>query len=295
MSALHGGRGGITQLGLSQACSDRRGIGRDRCWPAVLALLVMLVVVTIQSRPAGASGTRYLDPIFSGDLAPVTEFSYDPSIPLNKQQRLTVKAWAGSYTLSAGGSTTSPIPATAPAASVQAALHALPSLDFDGTPGGDVVVTGGPGGVFGGRHYDISFTAPAPPGGYPRLTATNVNLVNPLGPAVVVQCLRCGDVYRPDEPAPPAGGRPVVLIAHSGGFVLGAKDSASGDITGPRMERWATELAGRGYVAVPINYSLAQPDDLAAVFSCEWDAPAEPGTPCPDVVINAARAIQHDI
>lgn len=57
------------------------------------------------------------------------------------------------------------------------------------------------------------------------------------------------DIYQAlDNLAP---NKPVVVLAHGGGFINGSKEN-------PLMVRLATDFAKRGYVAVSINYSLSK-------------------------------------
>lgn len=273
------------------ATAVRRGVGI-----VVLVagtLLLPLVGATATAPPAAATGsTRYVDPIFSGQLDPVVHASYDPALPLNRAQILVATGTTGTYTLTFNGQTTTPLAPGASAAQVQAALQALSSIDLDGVPGGDVTVTGGPGGSVGGNAYHVTFNDTPPSGDIPDLFAADVNLGGPLTHGVFTECSRCLDVYQPTEATPPPSGRPVVVLAHSGGFTGGTKDSAHGDPLGTRMETWATDLANLGYVTVPINYTLADPAALAGLYNCEWNAP--PGTPCPQAMYDAADAAQHD-
>lgn len=234
---------------------------------------------------------RYRDRIFAGSLAAVDEVGYDPATPRNAAHLLTVSGVGGSYRLSYRGATTEAIPFDAPASAVQAALQALATVDHDGSPGVDVVVSGGAGGPGGGHHYRVELTDALPPGdAYGRLGAVDVDLAGG-GAGVVARCIRCADVYRPDEATPPAPGRPVVVLVHGGGLSGGAKDPEGGDPQGIRMQRWATELAERGYVAVPIAYQLEDPADLPYA-PCDWDG--VDGPPCPAVWYDALTAARHD-
>jgi len=72
---------------------------------------------------------------------------------IDEIQRVTVKAVAGTYTLTYGGETTTPLDFDADAATVQAALNALPAIS--GT--GSVSVTGGPGDAEGTNPFVITF------------------------------------------------------------------------------------------------------------------------------------------
>jgi acetyl esterase/lipase len=73
------------------------------------------------------------------------------------------------------------------------------------------------------------------------------------------------DVYQPDTP-PPAGGHPVVVFLHGGGFIRGSKE---------HRENLGWFLAQQGLVAVLPNYRLAPdsrwpcgPQDVVAVW--QW-------------------------
>jgi len=250
-----------------------------------------------QAAPGASASTvtsgRYIDPIFASSLAPVEHASYDPAYALNERQTLTVAGYGGSFTLSVGGDVTTALAPTAPAATVQAALRALPATDLDDVPGGDLVVTGGPGGYTGGKQYRIAFTSAEPEGGYPRIFVDGSSLTNVFGlpTNAAVQCDRCLDVYQPDEAVAPDGGRPVVVVLHGGSFVGGAKDAGAGDPTGARMEAWSVALAERGYVVVPINYTLADPNQFLPT-TCDWDGAA--AAPCPAAWYQAVANAQHD-
>lgn len=73
---------------------------------------------------------------------------------VNEEQEVRVQAGAGQFRLSFGGDTTSDLAFDAPAADVQTALNALPSVSGGG---GSVSVTGGPGGITGSSPYVIRF------------------------------------------------------------------------------------------------------------------------------------------
>ncbi|HEX6204679.1 MAG TPA: fibronectin type III domain-containing protein [Solirubrobacterales bacterium] len=70
----------------------------------------------------------------------------------NAEQRLTVSATGGTYTLTFDGQTTSPIAFDASSASVQGALQALSTIGA-----GNVAVSGGPGDEFGASPYTLAF------------------------------------------------------------------------------------------------------------------------------------------
>lgn len=166
---------------------------------------------------ASAGGTRYLDPIFAGATAPKVEASYDPTIPLNREQLLTVRAQSGTFSLTVGGMTTAALWFNSSAITVRAALSDLPTVNVDGVEGNDVTVTGGVGDPFGGGHYRIVLNdTPAPGSALPKVIASNVSLSSPIGMSVTTQCVRCLDVYQPQEAKAPSVGRPVVVIVHGG-------------------------------------------------------------------------------
>ncbi len=73
---------------------------------------------------------------------------------VNDQQSVTVNAVFGSYRLTFNGSTTPDLSVTASAATMQAALNALPSISAGD---GSVTVTGGPGNLDGRFPYVVSF------------------------------------------------------------------------------------------------------------------------------------------
>jgi hypothetical protein len=69
-------------------------------------------------------------------------------------QLATVKAEGGTFTLSFEGSTTGPIAFDAEASAIETALDGLPSVAL---PGGEIAVSGGPGGSGGDHPYFVSF------------------------------------------------------------------------------------------------------------------------------------------
>jgi hypothetical protein len=74
----------------------------------------------------------------------------------DEQQRLTVSATAGTYTLSFGAQSTSPIAFDAAASELETALNALSTI---GGAGGSVTVSGGPGDEAGSAPYTLTFGA----------------------------------------------------------------------------------------------------------------------------------------
>jgi hypothetical protein len=70
----------------------------------------------------------------------------------NEVESIRVNATGGTFTISYGGETTSPLSYNASAAEVQQALEELPALNP-----GDVTVLGGPGGEGGGTPYTLVF------------------------------------------------------------------------------------------------------------------------------------------
>jgi NHL repeat-containing protein len=78
---------------------------------------------------------------------------------------LAVTARGGTFTLSFNGETTTTVPYNASAATVQAALEALPSIGA-----GNIAVSGGPGSPSGSSPYDIAFTG--------TLTGTEVTQIS---------------------------------------------------------------------------------------------------------------------
>lgn len=106
---------------------------------------------------ASADGTRVFfttTGALTDDVTPGARklYMYDLHGRRDEQQRLTVAATGGSYTITFGADTTAPIAFDAPAGAVQAALEALPSIGV-----GDVEVSGGVGDALGRSSYLISF------------------------------------------------------------------------------------------------------------------------------------------
>ncbi len=263
-------------------------------------LPVFLILLTVggwwgPSAPAASAavpttgGTRFVDPLYPAAGVAAT-VSYDPTQALNQHQTLTIDATGGTFRLGVAGSFTAPIAFDADAAAVEAALADLPA----GLLPAPISVTGGSGGLFGGRHYRLTFAGSAG-GTFPLLSVDATALVSAFGAHGWLQCDRCADVYLPQDGGPPAGGRPVVLLLHAGGFSKGAKDGAMSDLAYGRMPVWASALTQLGYVAVAVNYTIGDPADLVRQISCAWDTPNEPGVPCPEVLVAARRAAQHDV
>jgi hypothetical protein len=84
----------------------------------------------------------------------VVETGVDNQPFVNEVQRVTVKAVAGTFTLTYGGSTTTPIAYNASPATVEGALNALPSISGPGS----VTVSGGPGDATGTNPYVVTFS-----------------------------------------------------------------------------------------------------------------------------------------
>jgi hypothetical protein len=74
------------------------------------------------------------------------------SVHQSEEQRLTVSATAGTYTLTFAGQTTTPLAPNASAATLQSALEALSSIGA-----GNIAVTGGPGDGAGTTPYTLTF------------------------------------------------------------------------------------------------------------------------------------------
>ena len=105
----------------------RRRSGAIVCLAALVAAVAPLAVAD----PPAAGATERI------------EVSYDPALGLDQEQVLTVTAIAGSFSLTIGADSTAPLAATADAATVEAAIEALPGADVDGSGAAEVTVTGG--------------------------------------------------------------------------------------------------------------------------------------------------------
>lgn len=261
---------------------------------AVIGALLAPALALVGATPAAATGTRYLDASFTA--APRLEVSYDPDTPLHRDQRISVRGITGTYALSIAGVSTTPLDIGADAAQIQAALAALPGADLDGVPGGDVTVTGGPGGLLGGTWIRVHFTPVLAPGTpYPEITGHDLTLASPLGHGVSVSCVRCLDVNQPVDPSPPPGGRPVVVLLHGGGFTGGQKNGADGDINGLFMDLWASELVSRGYVVASVEYQVGDASVLGGAIQCDWDASPRLGPPCPAQLAGVVHDAQWEV
>jgi hypothetical protein len=131
----------------------------------------------------------------------------------NEVQNVTVKATAGTFTLTFGGQTTAPIAFNASGSQVAAAINALSSV---GGAGGSVSVSGGPGSETGTAPYAITFggvlggdnvaqltsTAAGLSGGNPSSSATVATVTN--GGAFEI-CLPANDVCKAGVAVTPAG------------------------------------------------------------------------------------------
>lgn len=162
----------------------------------------------------------------------------DNEPPVNERQQLTVDAIAGTYKLryinaygggKSGVQTTAAIPFDASAATVQAALGGLESLEA-----GDVSVSGGPGGPGGATPYTIEFT-----GEYADRDIPPLRVVEPVEPglsgSVVVATLQAGGSF---EVCRPSAGD-VCQAGQSGG-------ASAGEL--PRPYGVAVDGAGDVYV-----------------------------------------------
>lgn len=251
-------------------------------------------IVGLAALLAAVAPLAVADPPAAGATERI-EVSYDPALGLDQEQLLTVTGIAGSFSLAIGADSTAPLAATADAATVEAAIEALPGADVDGSGAAEVTVTGGSGGAFGGFHYRIRFDEASPSGVYPRLTATNLSLSGYLTPSVLVQCVRCGDLQLPAG-SPPPSGWPAVVLAHSGGFSAGAKDPVGDPVAGARMQRWAAELNARGFATFAVNYHLADPHALLPLYNqdCDLDLAAGAGG-CDPILLDAIAAQRSDL
>lgn len=93
-------------------------------------------------------------------------------------QRVTIKAVDGTYLLTFGANTTTPLAYNATAGTVEAALNALPSIN---TGGGSVTVSGGPGDATGSNPYVITFGGTLAGADRPELSIDRTGLARPVG------------------------------------------------------------------------------------------------------------------
>jgi hypothetical protein len=123
--------------------------------PPVVTIDPVTAITAVSAHFSGQVTAGNPDPGFNAfcSFLYVTDGGFHPS---NEQQRLIVAASGGTYTLgfNGGGSleTTAPIAFDASAATVKAALEALPNV-----ASGDVTVSGGPGNAGGTSPYTIDF------------------------------------------------------------------------------------------------------------------------------------------
>lgn len=98
---------------------------------------------------------------------------------VDEVQRITIKASAGTFTLTYGGNTTPALPFNATAAEVEAAVNGLASIS---SGGGSVDVTGGPGDPTGANPFVVTFNGgPLAKGDRETLTIDRSNLAVPFG------------------------------------------------------------------------------------------------------------------
>jgi hypothetical protein len=97
--------------------------------------------------PSRSCGLPY--PLVSAEVAGGLGIS---GVRVNEEERITVNAGGGTFTISHGGETTAPISFNASAAQVQGSLESLASIGP-----GNVMVKGGPGGEGGGTPYLVEF------------------------------------------------------------------------------------------------------------------------------------------
>ncbi len=144
----------------------------------------------------------------------------------NEMQQLAVSAGGGTFTLSfvnpAGGAThaTAPIAFNASAATVRAALEALPNIGSE-----NVTVAGGPGNKTGAAPYTITFVGPLGGENLEQLSVDPAGLTETEGPGAAVQTVADG---------------------HAGGFAgaSSAPCSPGGPFTGNASETVTTEVSG---------------------------------------------------
>jgi hypothetical protein len=115
--------------------------------------------VTVTGGPGNCCGSFPYVIEFGGSLTgeDASSISIDDSAldgSVGRRGGLTVRAGAGTYTLTFSGQTTSPVAFDAEAVEVEAALNGLSSI---GGAGGSVSVSGGPGNATGSQRYRISF------------------------------------------------------------------------------------------------------------------------------------------
>ena len=96
---------------------------------------------------------------------------------IDEVQRVTIKAVAGTFTLTYGGQTTAPLAYNASAGTVEAALNALPSINGSGS----VAVTGGPGDPSGSSPYVVTFGGGLAKGDREQLVIDRSQLASPVG------------------------------------------------------------------------------------------------------------------
>jgi hypothetical protein len=107
----------------------------------------------------------------------VVESGVDNKPFVDEVQRITVRAVAGTFTLTYGGQTTAPLAYNASAAAVAAALNALPAINGTGSVG----VTGGPGDSSGSSPYVVTFGGGLGQGDRAQLVIDRSQLASAVG------------------------------------------------------------------------------------------------------------------
>jgi len=222
---------------------------------------LMLVAVTASAAPAEAASPGWRV------LAATSPTNFDPHV--NDRQTVAVVGattaddFEDTFRLTFGGSTTTPIEAPATAATVQAALNALPSISAGG---GSVSVTGGaqtPDGIGGEAVLQITYFVEFDGGPLagssvgPITDATEYGLSNGVR-AVVVQPTRSGTlmVY-PTNVGGASSSGPVTLTV--GPLPAGVTTNSSARGTGTGGSGWSCGPAGAGQTMVTCTRSLVVP------------------------------------
>jgi hypothetical protein len=150
----------------------------------VLSLMITIVMATMGLLGASAPPAAAAGPGWSiSSLAQPTNFQTGDAV--GGIQNVYVNATGGSFTLDYEGEPTSPIPYSASASEVQAALEALRDIGA-----GNVRVTGGPAAEVGVSRYVVSFVqALGPPAHAEQLTANGESLTGGTETATVTSIL----------------------------------------------------------------------------------------------------------
>jgi hypothetical protein len=231
--------------------------------------------VTIEPAEVGVTGAKVKGTVNPGGKYTIYRFQYVSDADfqaLDAQQRLTVIATGGTYSLSFKGQTTAPIAYDASPAALQSALEALSTLAV-----GDVAVSGGPGSESGSTPYILDF------GG--ALAGASVEQLN-IDSSGLTGAFTMGTVETTIDGHPEGFG----LAQSSSGVVLGSKSTTPVEAT----------LPAEGIFSPNTTYHLRLiarnadngPDPASTIAAVAPNFTTSPGT-APTLALNPASSVSY--